>query len=74
MSVEDVDLREVSNVGDVKDDAADRLSRSEVKVGDLVDKEAKLAGFGGEEGVKGVGIVLGSVEGGANAANRSLVS
>jgi hypothetical protein len=64
--VEDVDLGEVGNISDVENDAANGLRRGVVEIRNLVDEEAELAGFGGEEGVERVGVILSCVEGGTD--------
>ena len=52
---------------------ADGFGGLVVEVGDLVDVEAQLAGFGRVEGVEAVGVHFGGVEGGADAAGEVLV-
>lgn len=61
MRVEDVDLREVGDVGHVEDDAADRSGRLVEEIGNLVDEDAELARFRREEGIQGVCVVFGCV-------------
>jgi len=47
---------------------ADGFGGLVVEVGDLVDVEAELAGFGRVEGVEAVGVHFGGIECGADAA------
>ena len=70
MGVEDVYLRQVGGVGEVEVRCADGFGGLVVEVGDLVDVEAELTGFGRVEGVEAVGAHFGGVEGGADAAGK----
>lgn len=73
MGVQDVYLCEVGGVGEIEVRSADGFGGLVVEVGDLVDVEAELAGFGRGEGVEAVGVILGGVEGGTDAAGEGVL-
>lgn len=70
MRVEDVDFREGGKVADIEVRLTNGFGGGVVEVGDLVDEEAELAGFGAVESVEGVGVVLGGVESAADAVGQ----
>jgi hypothetical protein len=59
--VENINLCEVGKVGYVENDTANGGGGLVEEVGDLVYEDAVLASFGREEGVEGIGVILGSV-------------
>jgi hypothetical protein len=65
--VQDVDVGEIFDIGNVKRNTAYRVGGRPEEERDLVDEDAELAGFGGEECVECVGVVFGCVEGASDS-------